>query len=159
MRFPRLSCVVLAVVVATAACLNGVTTYAMGLTDEFVEPPADDQVSLVASAVGALGGEVFVDTNRNGQREPQEKGAAGVQVMLRHVDGDIANQALSDESGTYFFADLTAGSYTVVVKPPSGYCLTTSAIIDVTVGTVQGPVVSATGVAPSFFAFFPILSN
>ena len=67
-------------------------------------------------------GTVWEDENTNGARDENEKLISGVQLMLfnnntgnlvRNAQGEVI-RVLTDETGTYTFAGLEAGNYTVI---------------------------------------------
>lgn len=61
-----------------------------------------------------IGDTVFVDRNRNGKQDPNEKGIAGAVVTITLPDG-TTRQAVTGPDGTYVFGDLCAGGFTVQV--------------------------------------------
>ena len=79
------------------------------------------------SRPGSLSGMVFRDTDENGRLGRQEPGMTGVAV--RAVDGNgRAVEVRTDGSGEYVLP-LTPGEYLLCVFPPSGYVLTTPALL------------------------------
>jgi uncharacterized repeat protein (TIGR01451 family) len=85
------------------------------------------------AGLGPIGDTIWSDANGNGVQDPGEIGIAGVEVKLYYDNGNgvydpgidtlIATQT-TDASGTYLFNDLPAGTFFVVVTPPSGYTQT-----------------------------------
>lgn len=71
---------------------------------------------------GTISGLVFYDANGNRQRDGDEAGLPGVTVALNTVPARITT-TLTD--GTYMFADVDAGSYTVTETDLPGYTSTT----------------------------------
>ncbi len=63
---------------------------------------------------GIIGDEVFLDFNGNGQPDPGE-GIEGVTVDLFDGNGDQVGTTETDENGNYYFGNLPADDYTVVV--------------------------------------------
>ena len=57
---------------------------------------------------------MFVDRNRNGRQDPNEKGIGGAVVTITLPDG-TTRQAVTGPDGTYVFAELCAGGYVVRV--------------------------------------------
>ena len=51
-----------------------------------------------------IGNRIWVDTNRNGIQDPGEPVAKGVTVRLYDREGALAGTAVTDSSGTYYFA-------------------------------------------------------
>ncbi|MBU0945564.1 MAG: hypothetical protein KKE53_14035, partial [Proteobacteria bacterium] len=80
------------------------------------------------SGTGSIGDTVWYDSNRNGIQEDGESGIAGVKVTLTadfDGDGSVDYSATmdTDDSGTYLFDYLPAGSYSISIDPttlPSG---------------------------------------
>ncbi|MCZ8318952.1 MAG: SpaA isopeptide-forming pilin-related protein [Silanimonas sp.] len=101
---------------------------------------------------GSLAGVVYLDANNNGQREAGENGIPGVQMTLSGTgpSGAIAPVVVTTQAdGSYRFADLVAGTYTVTqqaVQPVVGGVTTIDG--DVDAGNTGGTV-SPTGTSPS----------
>jgi uncharacterized repeat protein (TIGR01451 family) len=69
-----------------------------------------------------LSGFVYVDANRDGVRQSTETGLGGVRLTLLDADGQVAATTLSALfDGAYAFANLPAGTYTLVQSQPAGY--------------------------------------
>lgn len=104
----------------------------------------------VTFAGSVFAGVVFVDRNKNGVRDAGEPGIPNVTaemtlVSLAASSEQVAPAAigatwrtLSDANGTYRFADLPLGVYTLTLHFPGGYSATTPTTYTVTVGTGQG---------------------
>jgi DNA-directed RNA polymerase II subunit RPB1 len=60
----------------------------------------------------AIGDIVWIDANKNGVQDPNEKPLAGITVELVQ-DGKVIATATTDKDGRYVFDDLPAGSYQV----------------------------------------------
>ena len=81
---------------------------------------------------GTISGTVFDDANRNGTRQNGELGIGGATVTLTGTDGKgnavapIAKPSNSD--GTYSFAGLLPGTYTVTMTPLAGKVATNSPV-------------------------------
>ena len=93
-----------------------------------------------------LSGDVFVDADRDGVRDPSEPGAAGRSVRI--VGGTIDRTTTTDSEGRYRFVDVPAGSYTVSI---TGGGATTPVSVPVTIcpcASKDGP---DFGVAPTLF--------
>lgn len=71
--------------------------------------------------LASIVGKVFQDLNNNGMQETGEPGIPGVTVRR-----DSAATAVTAADGSYAFADLLPGSYTVVITVPDGHLATTS---------------------------------
>ncbi|NUQ38736.1 MAG: carboxypeptidase regulatory-like domain-containing protein [Caldilineales bacterium] len=76
-------------------------------------------------APGSIGDQVFIDNNGNGVYDAGDAPLAGVTVTL-YRDGELFRTTVSGPDGTYLFANLGPGDYTVVVDTndpdiPAGY--------------------------------------
>ncbi|OQX07623.1 MAG: hypothetical protein BWK80_49265, partial [Desulfobacteraceae bacterium IS3] len=70
----------------------------------------------------SLGDVVWYDTNRNGVQDAGESGVAGVTVNLYDKTGaTLIASMLTKADGSYQFAGLAPGSYTIGFNPPAGY--------------------------------------
>jgi uncharacterized repeat protein (TIGR01451 family) len=65
------------------------------------------------SPKASLGDKVWKDLNRNGIQDAGEPGIAGISVNLYNSAGALLSTDVTDGNGYYWFADLTAGTYTV----------------------------------------------
>jgi protocatechuate 3,4-dioxygenase beta subunit len=70
-----------------------------------------------------IGDRVWFDSNGNGLQDAGEAGIAGVTVQLKNSAGAVVSSTITDSSGNYHF-DVAAGRYSVAVKAPSGYFVT-----------------------------------
>lgn len=80
---------------------------------------------LIAGAVpsGLVEGSLWMDLDGDGMRGEAEPPAQGMQVVL--LQGDtVLGGAVSDAQGTYRFANLRAGDYTVRIVLQTGYMFT-----------------------------------
>lgn len=76
----------------------------------------DDQDSAtVTGIVGALGGTVWVDSNRSGTIDTGEARLPGVTVQLLDVAGRVVGTDVTDANGDYSFPNVVPGSYLVVI--------------------------------------------
>ena len=71
-----------------------------------------------ADVPGNLAGVVFDDLDGDGVLDGGEPGIAGVTVAL---SGTATASATTASDGTYYFADLAPGTYTITETQPSGY--------------------------------------
>jgi uncharacterized surface anchored protein len=80
----------------------------------------------------SVGDFVWLDTDRDGVQDANEKGIAGVSLSIRNADGslvyDINGKLVSstktNKSGRYSFDNLPPGQYRVTVVDPAGYTAT-----------------------------------
>lgn len=89
-----------------------------------------------------LAGYVYHDVNNNGIFEAGEVGIPGATVILFDANGTQVGQTTSDASGFYKFANLRAGTYSVVEVTPASYLDgkdTPGTIGGVTVGQAENP--------------------
>ncbi|GLZ42916.1 SdrD B-like domain-containing protein [Actinokineospora sp. NBRC 105648] len=73
---------------------------------------------------GSLAGVVFEDTNGNGTQDPGEPGIGGVSVTLSGTDAQgapVNTVVTSAPNGSYSFAGLVGGTYSVTEAQPAGY--------------------------------------
>ncbi|MEZ5145347.1 MAG: SdrD B-like domain-containing protein [Acidimicrobiales bacterium] len=87
--------------------------------------------------IGQIGDRVWSDTDGDGVQDPGEVGLGGVLVtLLQDADNNGSYETtvatdITTGAGDYGFTDLPAGSYRVVVTPPSGQTATTPTTVDV----------------------------
>ncbi|RFP13729.1 SdrD B-like domain-containing protein [Duganella sp. BJB475] len=100
-----------------ASGLSHAVTVASGQVDKSVD------AGVVAAAT--IGDKVWIDKNGNGlQDDGSDSGKSGVTVNLRDVDGNIVKTTTTDSNGNYKFS-VAAGTYSVDIKAPTGYLVTT----------------------------------
>ena len=87
----------------------------------------------LSPARNSLGGQAWLDRDRNGLRDPSESSVSGVEVTLMWAgwderigteDDQLISQAVTAPDGTYFFEALRDGVYYLEVTPPSGHHFT-----------------------------------
>ena len=72
----------------------------------------------------SLTGQVYLDLNRNGQRDPADLPIDKVKVKLNGVDdlgNPVALETTTDKDGRYGFGNLRPGTYEVIEIQPAGY--------------------------------------
>ncbi|MFO1502612.1 MAG: SdrD B-like domain-containing protein [Steroidobacteraceae bacterium] len=74
-----------------------------------------------AETGSAVTGVVYRDANRNGTQQPGDTGIAGVTVSLRDAGNTVVATTVTAADGSYLFAGVPAGNYTVVETQPAGY--------------------------------------
>jgi protocatechuate 3,4-dioxygenase beta subunit len=80
----------------------------------------------------SVGDFVWLDTDRDGVQDANEKGIAGVSLSIRNADGSLVydvngklvSSTKTNKSGRYSFDDLPPGQYRVTVVDPAGYTAT-----------------------------------
>jgi hypothetical protein len=121
--------------------VNGTGSFVSNTTANAVPAVGDNfTVNGAPLAPGSLSGLVFADFNDNGQVDFGENGIGGVPITLSGRDdlGDPVNLSqATDVDGTYLFAGLRPGNYTITEAQPAGYLQG----ID-TVGTAGGSLVA-----------------
>lgn len=65
---------------------------------------------------GAIGNQVFVDSNSNGVQDPGEPGISGVTVRLYNSSGAQIATTTTAADGSYLFTGQPAGNYTVKIN-------------------------------------------
>ena len=103
----------------------------------------DFPVVIPGSAGGTINGNVFYDTDGNGQWSPSDPGVYnGVMVYL-----DLNNngqwdpnepRTFPDTNGDYQFSQLLPQAYTVALQAATGYTLTTASTLNATVPALPG---------------------
>ncbi len=81
----------------------------------------------------SIGGQVYVDANRNDRFEPRELALEGVTLTLTGTDssGNSVSQTLTTGSRGYFvFRGLGAGTYSIIQEQPVGYTNGTQTVGD-----------------------------
>lgn len=118
-----------------------------GLTDQTtVTVTVSDEVATddtVIYSPGTISGFVYFDGDRDGQRDDGEAGIPGSLLTLTGTDDDgnsVSQTILSANDGSYVFADLAPGIYTVVQQQPA-------ALLD---GTNEAGTLGGTAIAGGF---------
>ena len=70
------------------------------------------------SSINSIGGVVYLDTNGNGIHESSELVIPNVVITL---SGVVSSTTVTDENGTYSFAELPDGVYTIAQTQPAGF--------------------------------------
>ena len=77
----------------------------------------DDAVVDVPDEPASIGDLAWVDLNGNGVQDAGEPGLPGVIVTLLDSTNGVVATTMTDENGTYLFADVNPGDYTVTFAP------------------------------------------
>lgn len=102
-----------------------------GFTQTFTIGELDQNLTLDAGLVfknkdiANLGNFVWIDGNANGLQDVGEPGVAKVAVSLLNTSNTVLQTTYTNEKGEYYFSDLPAGTYRVLVTLPSGFTFTT----------------------------------
>jgi len=99
----------------------------------------------IVQCAGGIGDLVWQDLNRNGIQDYEEPGIAGVAVSLKDAAENLLATTSTDAKGSYQFAELCAGNYTVEIDHgtlPDGLIPTLSGVgLDRAVDSDGSPVV------------------
>jgi hypothetical protein len=88
--------------------------------------------------LGSLSGTLYLDANKNSTLNSGEAGISGLTVNLVDASGNIVATTTTGSDGTYSFAGIVAGSYTVTAPSASGTAtLETAGSLNVTVSANQ----------------------
>ena len=116
--------------ITTLTIVSGVNDHTFDVG--FYDPNAAAPASMIAPT--GLGSQVWIDTDRDGVRDANEKPLAGVVVTLYNADGTAAKRidgsaatATTDADGYYFIDNLAPGDYYATFTLPAGYRFTTQA--------------------------------
>ncbi|GAA2658384.1 conserved repeat domain-containing protein [Actinosynnema pretiosum] len=74
-----------------------------------------------AEVQGSISGAVYYDANGNGVRDAGEVGIPNATVTLTDAAGDVDLLVTTANDGSYSFAGLPPGTYTIVETTPTGY--------------------------------------
>ncbi len=73
---------------------------------------------------GEVAGRVFFDADADGLRGDTEDGLGGLRVALLDAEGVTVAETVTDDAGTYAFADVLAGEYRIAVLDRAGFAFT-----------------------------------
>lgn len=104
-------------------------------TDEYTPTPTNTATPTATATstatptatppVGPISGVVFLDDNRNGQRDTGEAGVSGRLVQLKR-DGVVRDNVTTGSDGRYNFATVEPGAWQVTLSAPPSYGVTTA---------------------------------
>jgi large repetitive protein len=98
---------------------------------------------------GAITGQVFVDTNRNGVRDGAEEPIADIVLHLVDASGKVVATTTTDANGNFRFDDVPIGQYTITEEQPLRYRSTTPDALTVTVKVGEVNSASVFGEVPT----------
>jgi len=75
----------------------------------------------VAPKPGSLSGRVFVDGDNDGKADCSEAGITKVTIQLIDASGNVAATTQTGKDGSYAFANVAPGTYTIRELQPAGY--------------------------------------
>ena len=87
-------------------------------------PPTGRSDQNFGETLSSLGGRVFIDTNDDSVADPTEAGVSGAVLTLAGTDASgaaVSRTTTTGVDGSYVFAGLPAGSYTVTETQPGAY--------------------------------------
>jgi hypothetical protein len=100
---------------------NSVGTHAIDVTLGSTDSTNNNFGEIKAAS---LSGFVYLDPDNDGVMQPGENGIGGVAISLSGTDdlgNDVALTQTTAADGSYHFASLRPGNYTLKETPPSGY--------------------------------------
>lgn len=80
----------------------------------------DAGLSLV-QGTATVGGRVWEDLNGDGVQDVADPGRVGVTVALKDLSGNVVQSTTTGTDGSYSFASVSPGNFSVAVTPPAGY--------------------------------------
>jgi len=124
---------------APTQVLSGKTYQFVSLSDSgaanhsiTVPTAAATYTAVYQEVTGDISGQVYIDVNTNGVKD---SGEASYQGAVLNLSGAGTGSTTSALNGTYEFSDRSLGNYTVAIVAPSGYLITTSPSVNVTLGS------------------------
>ena len=88
--------------------------------------PTQTPTATPTPEAGAITGYVFLDSNLDGTRSPDEMGAPGKLVQLWQ-NGAVADSAITGTQGEFAFSHVSPGMWRVLLNLPGSYHVTTGA--------------------------------
>jgi len=128
---------------------------ALLVTPVMAAPSGNTQA--IATTIGAISGEVFVDGNINRIREPLETGIANVRIVLRNANHELITETTTDSDGYYVFDNLETATYQIQIVPPPGFIITDNGSVSITIGEVGAPLMISTSLR--YGVFVPLVSR
>lgn len=106
----------------------------------------------LTTAMIIYGGEVYLDSNRNGIREFSEDSIAGVTVTLETLAGEIVAETQTGVDGEYLFIDLPEEThFRVRIWPLHSHQITTNGEFIISTSDPQGLISRSTGLFRGIF--------
>jgi len=117
--------------------------------------PTNTPTPTATPTTGVVGGHVWEDANRDGQRQADEGGIPGITVRLEQVEVRRGGLSTARETATnaedyYRFEDVMSSRYLLSFSPGGyrGYLPTTDSVVDISAG--------ANVVVTSDFGLYPL---
>lgn len=115
---------------------NGTSSTISGLDVSNDEPSDRDVGNIVytgtlAAITYTMGGNVYVDSNRNAVKDAGEVNFANAQIR---ISGTASRSTSTDGSGNFTFTNLSSGNYNASITLPPGYAATTPSSVATTLG-------------------------
>ncbi len=92
-----------------------------GVEDNILVGDADKLTTYVGAVYpGSISGVVYYDEDYSGDRQSSEKGAGGLEIRLKGEDGTQLDKTTTARDGSYQFADVNPGTYTLEMNTAKG---------------------------------------
>src|SRR5439155_9050559 len=112
-----------------------------------------------ATSASTISGSIYKDLNRDGVRQPDEVPISNIQLYLFDASGAYVATTLSDASGSYAFAGIGDGDYTVDFEYSSWQSLRRDWVPTTTGSLVPERTVHLVGTAVADFGWRPIVRS
>ncbi|HYN38460.1 MAG TPA: S8 family serine peptidase, partial [Rhodospirillales bacterium] len=132
------------VVAAPQTVGDGKLRTRVAVTGAQIDPhPADNAAVWVTAVLPMLSGWVFLDVNRDGQRQDWETGGvAGAWLTLEQGGRPVAQVLSAAPDGGYHFDVVATGVYSLAVSLPDGYQATSPTTLTVIADAGSAPIVN-----------------
>jgi len=108
-------------------------------------------------ATASISGEVYMDSNFDGVRQPLEMGVGDCTVVLLDAAGRYVAETHTDADGYYTFGNLETAAYQLQISPAAGYIVTKNGSIHVEAAEVSAPLLVSTSLRRGIF--IPLISR
>jgi hypothetical protein len=118
--------------------LDGLATPNCALVSDLTAGQVRTDVDFGYWQSGSLAGALYVDANTNSQLDTDEARLGGLTVTLKDSNGNTIDTTTTADDGTYSFANLLAGTYSISAPSSAGgYALGTASALAVTLAAGQ----------------------